>query len=59
VYYAVDEYHSAGRKAQGILSTTFSYNIAGGLLVRATWHRIVSTYDRDSDIILIGVGYRF
>ena len=58
-YYAVDEYHPAGRKVQGILSTTFSYNIAGGLLVRATWHRIVSTYDRDSDIILLGVGYRF
>ena len=58
-YYAVDEYHSAGRKVQGILSTTFSYHVSEGFLVRATWHRIVSTYDRDSDIILLGVGYRF
>ena len=57
-YFAVDDYHSE-RKVQGILSTTFSYHIARGWLARVTWHRIVSTYDRDSDIILLGVGYRF
>ncbi len=44
---------------QGILGTTFSYNIGRGFLARLTWQRIVSTYDRDSDIILLGIGYRF
>ena len=58
-YFAVDEYHSGPRKVQGILSTTFSYHIARGWLGRITWHRIASTYDRDSDILLLGVGYRF
>ena len=58
-YFAVDEYHSGPRKVQGILSTTFSYHVARGWLGRITWHRIASTYDRDSDIILLGVGYRF
>lgn len=58
-YFALDEYHSDRRKVQGILSTTFSYHVSGGWLGRVTWHRIVSTYDRDSDIILLGVGYRF
>ena len=57
-YFAVDQYHPE-RKVQGILSTTFSYHVSRGWLGRITWHRIVSTYDRDSDIILLGVGYRF
>lgn len=58
-YFAVDEYHSERHRVQGILGTTFSYHFAGGLLARATWQRIVSDYDRDSDILLVGVGYRF
>ena len=58
-YFAVDTYHSDRHSVQGILSTTFSYHLAHGWLGRVTWHRIVSTYDRDSDIILLGLGYRF
>ena len=58
-YFAVDDYHRAPRKVQGILSTTFSYHISRGWLARLTWHRIASTYDRDSDIVLLGAGYRF
>jgi hypothetical protein len=27
--------------------------------VRVTWHRIVTDYDRDTDILLFGLGYRF
>ena len=42
-----------------ILSTTGSYRINKEWLVRATWDRIITTYDRDSDIFLGGVGYRF
>ena len=57
-YFALDQYHPE-RRVQGILSTTFSYHVARGWLGRITWHRIASTYDRDSDIILLGVGYRF
>ena len=58
-YLAVDSYHADRHEVQGILSTTFSYHLARGWLGRVTWHRIVSTYDRDSDIILLGLGYRF
>jgi len=58
-YFALDEYHSERRKVQGILGTTFSYHVGRGWVARLTWQRIVSTYDRDSDILLLGAGYRF
>jgi hypothetical protein len=28
-------------------------------LLRGTWHRVTTTYDRDTDIFLLGLGYRF
>ena len=30
-----------------------------GVIGRVTWHRVSSNYDRDSDIFLAGLGYRF
>jgi len=42
-----------------MLSTTFSYHFAHGWVGRLTWHRVSSNYDRDSDILLAGVGFRF
>jgi len=42
-----------------IFSTTGSYRVSKDWLVRATWDRVITTYDRDTDIFLGGVGYRF
>jgi len=42
-----------------IFSTTGSYRISQDWLIRATWDRIITTYDRDTDIFLGGIGYRF
>jgi hypothetical protein len=58
-YFAVDRYHSSRRQVQDLLSTTFSYHFTPGWVGRLTWHRIASDYDRDSDILLVGLGYRF
>jgi hypothetical protein len=58
-YFAVDGYRPADREVLGLLSTTFSYHFARGWVGRFTWHRSVSGYDRDSDILLFGAGYRF
>jgi hypothetical protein len=27
--------------------------------VRFLWHRIVTDYNRDTDVVLLGLGYRF
>ena len=58
-YFAVDEYQPRSHRVLGILSTTLSYHFAHNWVGRFTWHRISSNYDRDSDIALLGVGYRF
>lgn len=58
-YFAVDSFQARDRRVLGLLSTTFSYHFARGVVGRFSWHRSVSRYDRDSDILLFGVGYRF
>ena len=42
-----------------IFSTTGSFRISQNWLIRATWDRIITSYDRDTDIFLGGIGYRF
>lgn len=42
-----------------IVSITASYRITPHWNIRGLWKRIVTDYDRDSDIFLAGVGYRF
>ena len=42
-----------------IVSITASYRLTERWHLRGTWDRIVTNYDRDSDIFLGGIGYRF
>lgn len=44
-----------------LLSYTAAYHFDSGALLRATWHRVATKYDynRDTDIILLGVGCGF
>ena len=58
-YIAVDAYQPGQLHNLALLSATAAYRIAGSLSARLTWHRSISTYDRDSDIFLLGVGYKF
>ena len=60
VYAAIDKYRAtAGRHLSSIVSLTLSYRLVDQLAVRADWHRIGTNYDRDTDILLFGLGYRF
>jgi hypothetical protein len=58
-YVAIDRYHPNpnGRTIAGVMSMTSSYHFAQRWLGRLSWHRIVSDYDKDADILLVGVGY--
>lgn len=60
-YFSVDDYHPGASRSHvlAVLTTTASYHLDRGWVARVSWHRIVSTYDRDTDIVLLGVGYRF
>ncbi len=63
-YYALDTERVSGATDRGgrvsiLLTMSASYNVAKHWTVRASWNRVMTTYDRDSDIYLAGVGYRF
>ena len=59
-YFAIDRrVDSEHVRIPIIFSTTGSYRISQDWLIRATWDRIITTYDRDTDIFLGGIGYRF
>jgi hypothetical protein len=52
------EQHSGGFISQ-IVSITASYRLSRHWLIRSTWDRVITDYDRDTDIFLAGIGYRF
>jgi hypothetical protein len=51
--------HSSDAFAAGMVSLTGSYKLNQNLTLRGTWHRVVSSYNRDTDIAVIGLGYQF
>ena len=58
-YLSIDHYRAgAGRALSGVVTTTASWNPFGSWVARVAWHRIVTNYNRDSDILLAGIGYR-
>ena len=60
VYTAIDKYRSApGRHFSDVVSLTLSLRPIRNFDVRLLWHRIVTDYNRDADILLWGLGYRF
>jgi len=64
-YFSVDHYeHTTGSTERatvvsGIMTMTASYRFLPHICLRASWNRIVTDYDRDTDVILGGFGYRF
>lgn len=65
-YFAVDERRNAPQNnsggddfASGIVTMTGSYRFHPHWDIRAVWHRIITNSNRDSDVILGGIGYRF
>jgi len=64
-YLAIDTYRvqgnteATGDKVSALLTMSASYNFTRHWLVRASWDRVLTGYDKDSDIFLGGIGYRF
>ena len=64
-YYAIDENEGSvspgpGRgKFAGLVSISAAYRLSNHWTTRLTWNRVVTLYNRDADVILAGVGYRF
>lgn len=43
----------------GLFSMSVGYRFHPGWAVRGTWHRVITDYDRDADVITFGPSYRF
>lgn len=46
-------------KVSVLVSATAAYAISPRWVGRLTWNRVETRYDRDSDVITLGLGYRF
>lgn len=42
-----------------LLTMSMAYRFANHWVARVSWNRVITGYDRDSDIFLAGVGYKF
>lgn len=63
-YFPIDERGglkraSFKRNVCGLLTLTSSYLVLPPWELRVSWNRVITGYNRDSDVILGGVGYRF
>jgi hypothetical protein len=65
-YFLIDRYRSARQNEDedtdtvaGVISLSVSYRFNPNWLVRLSWNRIATTYNRDTDMLMAGPGYRF
>jgi len=65
MYIAIDKFRSDQEGEDGdetvaaVVTASASYRLSSRWLTRVSWNRIVTDYDRDTDVILLGLGYRF
>jgi len=64
-YYAINKEHlvegtdNGGERVSGIITLSAGYVLNTHWLLRLSWNRVVTGYSRDTDVFLIGSGYRF
>ncbi len=59
--YLTHDYHGSfnATKLEWLASISGNVRFTEHWLVRGTWHRVTTTNDRDTDIFMAGIGYRF
>lgn len=60
-YFAVDQraVKDGDDIISGVATLTGSYRFTPHWSLRTSWNRIITNYDRDTDVIMAGIGYRF
>jgi len=64
-YFNIDRYRDErdrrerARSVSGIVTLSASYRLTPDWALRTSWNRIVTSYNRDTDVIMGGIGYRF
>ena len=61
LYVATDDYREdrEGAFPSGVITLSASYHLGREWLARFSWNRVTSNYDRDTDVLMLGAGYRF
>jgi hypothetical protein len=64
VYAGVDqrkeqEGYASDKFAAAIVSTSANYKFTDHWNARLTWHRVLTSYDRDADVVVAGFGYEY
>ncbi|WP_432723239.1 hypothetical protein R0381_001217 [Jeongeupia wiesaeckerbachi] len=49
----------ADKRWAGLVSLGAGYRLSGPWMMRAAWHRVLTSYSRDSDVLQVGIAYRF
>jgi hypothetical protein len=57
--YRSPSYNESEETVAGIFSLSASDRFLSNWLVRLSWNRVATTYNRDTDVLLIGLGYCF
>lgn len=64
-YFSIDRYRApqpgeaSNITVSAIVTATAAVRLSPHLYMRTSWNRIASTYNRDTDVILVGLGYGF
>ena len=64
-YFAIDRHNApvAGRardvRISGIFTASAALRLGSRFSLRGSWNRVLTDYNRDTDIVLVGLGYRF
>jgi hypothetical protein len=64
IYAGVDgrkknEGSASDKFAAGMISTSADFKLTDHLDARLTWHRVLTNYNRDADVVIAGIGFRF
>lgn len=49
----------AQKVVAGLMTMSMAYTFGKHIVTRVSWNRVITGYDRDSDIWLAGIGYKF
>lgn len=64
-YFSIDRYRApqpgeaSNTTVSAVVTATAAIQLRPQLYLRTSWNRIASTYNRDTDVILMGLGYSF
>lgn len=61
LYIAIDDAREdrEGAFPNAVITLTASYRVGRDWRARLSWNRVTSGYDRDTDVLMLGAGYRF